>query len=333
MHGCQKKNLLSLELSGVGTMNVENHNMPENLVHSLQIICRNHACQSKRGGVVIKNGEKEKKHIANPSFSHKIEGRDRLFFPLATPEMKLPSPPSLASPRTSICFVHARSKELTHKPWYQKAIEMATQWKTISKSTEISTTTTNPGLWKAISKSKEVPNKNRTLWKTISRSTEIPTTNPNRAKLRKCSSVRVATTFTRVCLCAPISSYNEVFRADVPPRRSNSYPRSKPFPAVQERVPSARPSMEGRRVIFRGKSLTDDVLMRRFVLEEEAMMQTKRRNQMEVIWRRTMLRRKKLGPSPLSRMVVCTFQRQLISAICIRCLGGDGELPARNQRK
>ncbi|KAI5555583.1 hypothetical protein BDE02_19G092300 [Populus trichocarpa] len=196
----------------------------------------------------------------------------------------------------------------TRKPWYQKAIEMATQWKTISKSTEISTTTTNPGLWKAISKSKEVPNKNRTLWKTISRSTEIPTTNPNRAKLRKCSSVRVATTFTRVCLCAPISSYNEVFRADVPPRRSNSYPRSKPFPAVQERVPSARPSMEGRRVIFRGKSLTDDVLMRRFVLEEEAMMQTKRRNQMEVIWRRTMLRRKRLGPSPLSRMVMATIE-------------------------
>lgn len=196
----------------------------------------------------------------------------------------------------------------SRKPWYQKAIEMATQWKTISKSTEISTTTTNPGLWKAISKSKEVPNKNRTLWKTISRSTEIPTTNPNRAKLRKCSSVRVATTFTRVCLCAPISSYNEVFRADVPPRRSNSYPRSKPFPAVQERVPSARPSMEGRRVIFRGKSLTDDVLMRRFVLEEEAMMQTKRRNQVEVIWRRTMLRRKRLGPSPLSRMVMATIE-------------------------
>ncbi|KAJ6696739.1 hypothetical protein OIU85_003121 [Salix viminalis] len=187
---------------------------------------------------------------------------------------------------------------------------MATQWRTVSKSTEISTTTTtNPRLWKAISKSKEAPNKNGTLWKTISRSTEIPSTNSNRAKLRKCSSVRVATTFTRVCLCAPISSYNEVFRAEVPPRRSNSYPRSKPFPAMHERMPSARPSMEGRsRVIFRGKSLTDDVLMRRFVLEEEAMMQTKKRNQMEVIRRRTMLRRKKLGPSPLSRMVLAVVE-------------------------
>lgn len=199
----------------------------------------------------------------------------------------------------------------SRKPWYQKAIEMATQWRTVSKSTEISTTTTtttNPRLWKAISKSKEAPNKNGTLWKTISRSTEIPSTNSNRAKLRKCSSVRVATTFTRVCLCAPISSYNEVFRAEVPPRRSNSYPRSKPFPAMHERMPSARPSMEGRRVIFRGKSLTDDVLMRRFVLEEEAMMQTKKRNQMEVIRRRTMLRRKKLGPSPLSRMVLAVVE-------------------------
>lgn len=65
-----------------------------------------------------------------------------------------------------------------------------------------------------------------------------------------------------------------------------------------------RTSVEGRRV-FRGKSLTDDVLMRRFVVEEEAMMQQlKRRNQMEFIRRRNSKRRKKLGPSPLRRMVM-----------------------------
>lgn len=165
-------------------------------------------------------------------------------------------------------------------------MEMATQWKTFSKSTEIPTT-------------------NSTLWKTISKSTTITTTsnNPNKSKLRKCTSLRVATSFTRVCLCAPISSYTEVFQSEIPPRRSNSYPRSKPFPSPQERMPSARISMEGRR-IFRGKSLTDDVLMRRFVVEEEAMMQIKRRNQMEIIRRRNSKRRKKLGPSPLSRMVL-----------------------------
>ena len=71
----------------------------------------------------------------------------------------------------------------------------------------------------------------------------------------------------------------------------------------QERMPCARLSTEGRK-IFRGKSLTDDVLMRRFVVEEEAMMQIRRRNQMEVIRKRSMVRRKKLGPSPLSRMVM-----------------------------
>ncbi|WCJ41232.1 hypothetical protein M5689_022114 [Euphorbia peplus] len=191
---------------------------------------------------------------------------------------------------------------------------MATQWKTISKSTEISAT--NSSLWKTVSKPPEIPTTHTTLWKTLPKSTETPATNPNRGgKLRKCTSLRVASSFTRVCLCVPLSSYNEVFRADVPPRRSNSYPRSKPFFATQERTPSARLSTEGRfsmegRRVFRGKSLTDDVLMRRFVVEEEAMMQVRRRNQMEVIRRRSLMRRKKLGPSPLSRMVLAQQQEE-----------------------
>ncbi|XP_034685237.1 uncharacterized protein LOC117914135 [Vitis riparia] len=189
----------------------------------------------------------------------------------------------------------------TRKPWYQRAMEMATLWKTISKSTEIPTANTT--LWKTISKS--------TAIRTTTTTTTTTTTNPHRQKLRKCTSLRVATSFTRVCLCAPISSYTEVFRAELPPRRSNSYPRSKPFPSPQERISNARISMEGSarvsaegRRVFRGKSLTDDVLMRRFVVEEEAMIQVRRRNQMEVIRRRSAMRRKKLGPSPLSRMVM-----------------------------
>ncbi|XP_073013737.1 uncharacterized protein [Typha latifolia] len=125
----------------------------------------------------------------------------------------------------------------------------------------------------------------------------------NKPKLRKCTSLRVASSFTRVCLCVPISSYNEVFQADVPPRRSYSYPRSKSFAAPQDRIANTRTSVECRRV-FRGKSLTDDILMRRFVVEEEAMMQLRRRNQMEFIRRRNSMRRKKLGPSPLSRMTM-----------------------------
>ncbi|GMN36205.1 hypothetical protein TIFTF001_005829 [Ficus carica] len=181
---------------------------------------------------------------------------------------------------------------------------MATLWKTISKSTEVPTG----------------PSNTTNLWKTISKSSEFSTPNNNNnnsshkssQKLRKCTSLKVATSFTRVCLCAPISSYNEVFRADHhqinSPRRSNSYPRSRPSlssSSAQDniRVPSARHSTEVRRV-FRGKSLTDDVLMRRFVVEEEAMMQVRRRNQMDVIRKRNMMRRKKLGPSPLRRMVM-----------------------------
>ncbi|KAJ0093090.1 hypothetical protein Patl1_26758 [Pistacia atlantica] len=221
----------------------------------------------------------------------------------------------------------------SRKRWYQRAMDMAThQWKTISKPSEIhATTAINPKPWKqnnisTNSKSTDhIPGANCTLWKAVSRHPgEVPG-NGNRAsgKLRKCTSLRVATSFTRVCLCAPISSYNEVFRADIPPRRSNSYPRSKAFPgnSYQERITNgntnngitgsvvSRLSTEGRRV-FRGKSLTDDVLMRRFVVEEEAMMQVRRRNQMEVIRRRSMMRRKKLGPSPLSRMILAEEEEQ-----------------------
>ncbi|XP_077229204.1 serine/Threonine-kinase isoform X2 [Tasmannia lanceolata] len=154
----------------------------------------------------------------------------------------------------------------TRKPWYQRAMEAAN------------------------------------LWKTISKSTGVPA-NSKRPKLTKCSSLKVASSFTRGCLCAPISSYTEVFRSELPPRRSYSYPRTKSFVAPQVKFPIVRNPIESRRV-FRGKSLTDDVLMRRFVVEEEAMMQVRRRNQVEVIRRRNSMRKKKLGPSPLSRMVM-----------------------------
>jgi len=149
------------------------------------------------------------------------------------------------------------------------------------------------------------------LWKPTTKTSKIAPQS-KKPRLRRCTSLKVASSFTRACLCAPVSSYNEVFRAEVPPRRSNTYPRSKSFAMHAERTTQAerervmqvaRTSVEGRRV-FRGKSLTDDVLMRRFVVEEEAMMQQlKRRNQMEFMRRRNCKRRKKLGPSPLSRMV------------------------------
>ncbi|CAN4099550.1 unnamed protein product [Withania somnifera] len=142
-------------------------------------------------------------------------------------------------------------------------------------------------LWKTFTKPSEIPTTNPTLWRSISKSSrEISTTNSNRQKLRRCTSLRVATSFTRVCLCGPISSYTEVFQVD-------------------HHVNSKWKDELGREENFRGKSLTDDVLMRRFVIEEEAMMQVRRRNQMEVIRRRNSLRRRtKLGPSPLSKMVL-----------------------------
>ncbi|XP_057781367.1 uncharacterized protein LOC130999761 [Salvia miltiorrhiza] len=183
----------------------------------------------------------------------------------------------------------------TRKPWYQRAIEMAT-------------------LWKPFPKPPKNPTKDHDFfWKSISKTNDITTTTSTNAtkRLRKCKSLRVATSFTRVCLCAPISSYTEVFQADVPPRRSYSYPRSKPSglaaaspPEMIRSGPSARMSIEGRK-IFRGKSLNDDVLMRRFVVEEEeAMMKVRKRNEMEIIRRRSCMKRKKIGPSPLSRMVL-----------------------------
>ncbi|XP_042407432.1 uncharacterized protein LOC121997204 [Zingiber officinale] len=145
------------------------------------------------------------------------------------------------------------------------------------------------------------------LWKNARKSPAVDSrsdsANADRSKLRKCTSLKVASSFTRVCLCSPISSYNEVFRADVPTRRSFSYPSSKAFAPPSHRVIGTRNSLETRRV-FRGKSLTDDTLMRRFVVEEEAMMQLKRRNQMEFVRQRNAMKRKKLGPSPLCRMAM-----------------------------
>ncbi|KAI3798075.1 hypothetical protein L1987_33344 [Smallanthus sonchifolius] len=177
----------------------------------------------------------------------------------------------------------------SRKPWYQRAMEIASIWKI-----------TNP-------KSPEIPSSNPILNKNLSTSNKFTTTRnntPNRQKLRKSTSLKVATSFTRVCLCVPISSYTDVFQADVPPRRSNTYPRSRPFPTCIQDRPAPRLSTGGGRRIFRGKSLTDDVLMRRFMIEEEAMMQERRRNEMEVIRKRNAKRRRKLGPSPLSRMVL-----------------------------
>lgn len=187
-------------------------------------------------------------------------------------------------------------QQTNRKPWYQRAMEIASLWKvTYPKSTKIQPPNPNPTLRKNLSTATRNNNNQNT---------------PNRQKLRKSTSLKVATSFTRVCLCVPISSYTEVFQAEVAvaPRRSNTYPRSKPFPncVVQDRP---RMSTEGRR-IFRGKSLTDDVLMRRFVVEEEAMMQVRRRNEMEVIRRRNVKRRRMLGPSPLSRMVLAEEEEE-----------------------
>ncbi|KAJ1396481.1 hypothetical protein SESBI_32584 [Sesbania bispinosa] len=240
----------------------------------------------ERGLVTIKNGRKGKKHVTNPileSQTSEAKGSSSL-----STQMKIlcSLPPALSYFQFSLFMQDPKNDSIsnTRKPWYQRAMEVASLWKNISKSSEI-------------------PTSNSTFWKTMPKSPQVPTPSSNKNKLRKCTSLKVATSFTRVCLCAPIYSYNEILRAEVPPRRSNSYPRSKPLHTAHERTHSARHSTEGRRV-FRGKSLTDDVLMRRFVIEEEAMMQIRRRNQMEVIRKRSMMRRKKLGPSPLSRMVM-----------------------------
>ncbi|XP_027918110.1 uncharacterized protein LOC114177076 isoform X2 [Vigna unguiculata] len=246
----------------------------------------------EKGCVTIKNGRKGKNHVANPILVHSQTSPKPSSSSSPSPSSSLSSqmkilcslPPTLSYFHFSLFMQDPKNDSNSRKPWYQRAMEVTSLWKSISKSAEIRAA-------------------NSTIWKTASmpKSPQVPTPSPNKNKLRKCASLKVATSFTRVCLCAPMYSYNEILRAEAPPRRSNSYPRSKPLQTAHERSPGARLSTEGRRV-FRGKSLTDDVLMRRFVIEEEAMMQIRRRNQMEVIRKRS-IRRKKLGPSPLSRMV------------------------------
>lgn len=204
-----------------------------------------------------------------------------------------------------------------NKPWYQRAIEMGSLWRSmnnISKSSQVpaaAAAAANSTLWKTIVNSKSSSTTSTNTHNSIPAANSNSNSDNVRQKLRKCTSLKVATSFTRVCLCAPISSYNEVFKAELPPRRSNSYPRMRSSTSTttsiaQAQAISARLSTDhqGIRRVFRGKSLTDDVLMRRFVVEEEAMMQVRRRNQMEVIRRRSVMRRKRLGPSPLSRMII-----------------------------
>ncbi|XP_047318428.1 uncharacterized protein LOC124921770 [Impatiens glandulifera] len=218
----------------------------------------------------------------------------------------------------------------SRKRWYQRAMDVATRWKTINpKPTEIPRAATNITMWKSSTISRSSSSSSSDLTNaTVNNNNNVN----SRQKMRRCTSLKLASSFTRVCLCAPIaSSYTDVFQMEyVPPRRSYSYPRSKPpnynnhnnnnIPIAQQQqlrgerrtttmmISSARMSTsgsEGRR-IFRGKSLTDDVLMRRFVVEEEAaMMQVRRRNEMDIIRRRaSLIKRKRLGPSPLSRMVL-----------------------------
>ncbi|VVB06277.1 unnamed protein product [Arabis nemorensis] len=183
------------------------------------------------------------------------------------------------------------------KPWYQRAMavaRLATNWRTNPKSPpEIQIR----------------PSRNRS----VNKSNQI------HHQLRKCTSLKVAAnSFTRVCLCAPIGPYDDVFINYVPPRRSSSYPPSRPLPVVTETavtvaVATARMSVDSGRRVFRGKSLKENALMRRFVVaEEEAMMENRRRDQMEIVRKRNQMRRKKkLGPSPLSRMVIAEDDEQV----------------------
>ncbi|CAN6570824.1 unnamed protein product [Malus baccata var. baccata] len=209
------------------------------------------------------------------------------------------SPPLSSSPRISLFFTwtwiigsckiqitHNQGMPINHiwfsvhfvknKPWYQRAIEMGSLWRSISNN----------------SKSTQVPAAaSSTLLKTIVNVKSASSSSSNNIrhanKLRKCTSLKVATSFTRL-----------------PPRRSNSYPRTRPYSKpLGTATMSARQlsTDQGIRRVFRGNSLTDD----------EAMMQVRRRTQMEVIRRRSVMRRKRLGPSPLCRMAVAQVREEV----------------------
>lgn len=204
----------------------------------------------------------------------------------------------------------ARARDLSKKsPWYQRAVELLLLiWKqpaaagapTSKAAAAAGVSASATGIGKAGAGAASGP-----------------------GRLRKSSSLNVAASFTRVCLCAPISSYNEqslYFQAGdaAAPRRSYSYPRASSASASGSGLgnnanplvappPRAEPLQRGgsveRRPVFRGKSLTDDVLMRRLVVDEVA---SRRRSQMEVIRRRhaASSKRRRLGPSPLRRMAL-----------------------------
>ncbi|XP_037481672.1 uncharacterized protein LOC119359657 [Triticum dicoccoides] len=219
-----------------------------------------------------------------------------------------------------------RARGLSNKsPWYQRAVELLLL---IWKQPAGAPTTTKAAAAAGVS--------------ATGKAAAAPApAGPGR--LRKSSSLNVAASFTRVCLCAPISSYNEpslYFQpGDVAPRRSYSYPRASsasasgcgananasplvaPPPGAEPHRGASGGGEAARRPVFRGKSLTDDHLMRRFVVDEGA---TRRRNQMEVIRRRhaTAAKRRRLGPSPLRRMVLAESESE-----------GDDEAVAETQQR
>ncbi|XP_078172667.1 serine/Threonine-kinase [Carex rostrata] len=197
-----------------------------------------------------------------------------------------PTDVPLCSPLTSPPNPKHCNSKLFKKSWYQRTIELIVL------------------LWKPVTSSRPPPSQPVTSKSGADQHCEKP-------KLRKCSSLKAATSFTRVCLCAPISAYSELFQPDMPPRRSYSYPRSKSYSQSDrgDKFNEGRPSVSytpNQRKIFRGKSLSDDVIMRRFVMEEAMVIQQKRRtNQMEFIRKRNAMKRKRrLGPSPLGNMSI-----------------------------
>eukprot|EP01018_Ginkgo_biloba_P037340 Gb_21528 [translate_table: standard] len=204
-------------------------------------------------------------------------------------------------------------KTKSRKAWYQKAMQVANLWRIVLRFPDHpnysvdhslhSNANNNAKLRKCSSTSSAVKNKSAPSPAYYVAGNATPPRTPPRT-------LSYPSSLTRSCLsCAPINYSCDLqptgarrsFNAAVINTQTAVAPVPFPFPSprVAESINGVQPRM---RKVFRGKSVMDNSLMRRSVIEEEAMMM-RRRDEFAFMQRRNSLKRRQIGPSPLSRVV------------------------------